>query len=387
MNFRRYGAWMQRAFRAAPSRVFYHVCRLLPRDRRLAVYAAYWYRGYSCNPAAVYEKARELAPSVRGVWVVDREHRDSVPAGLPIVVEGSLAYFRALARATWFVNNVNFPDFVVKRRGAIVVQTHHGTPVKVMGLEVANYPPDRRLDVAAIRRRCSQWDYSITANEHSTRCWRRSYPGDYEILEYGYPRNDRLAVPDSAAVAAIRTQLGVAPHQTVVLYAPTQRSQGKGYRPLLDIETVADALGPEFVLLRRAHYYYEGLRGPRHPRVHEVTDYAPVEDLLLASDMLITDYSSIMFDYAVLDRPIVLYVPDWDWYRTNRGVTFDLLAEPPGVVTTTQQELIDALTTGTATSEAAEKLRDVFRRRFSYLDDGNAAERVVRKVFNQFVVR
>jgi CDP-glycerol glycerophosphotransferase (TagB/SpsB family) len=88
-----------------------------------------------------------------------------------------------------------------------------------------------------------------------------------------------------------------------------------------------------------------------------------------------------MFDFAVRDRPIVLYVPDWDWYQRTRGVLFDVVAEPPGVVTLTQSELVDAFVSGAATGEVAAKHRDEFRRRFCYLDDGYAAERVVRKVF------
>ncbi|MBW3592702.1 MAG: bifunctional glycosyltransferase family 2 protein/CDP-glycerol:glycerophosphate glycerophosphotransferase, partial [Actinobacteria bacterium] len=107
-----------------------------PIDPDLAVFAAYWYRGYSCNPRAIYEKLRELVPSVRGVWIVAAEHAASLPAGVPHVVSGTREYYRLLARAKYFVNNVNFPNDVVKRRGTIHVQTHHGTPLKKMGLDL-----------------------------------------------------------------------------------------------------------------------------------------------------------------------------------------------------------------------------------------------------------
>src|SRR5215467_4038204 len=113
---RRLGRWLGRAAKRGPRLAYYHAYRLLPRDPQLAVYGAYWFNGYSCNPAAIYEKARELAPAVRGVWVVRPERRATVPAGVPTVLDDSLAYYRLLARATYFINNVNFPDFVVKRR-------------------------------------------------------------------------------------------------------------------------------------------------------------------------------------------------------------------------------------------------------------------------------
>jgi CDP-glycerol glycerophosphotransferase len=136
------------------------------------------------------------------------------------------------------------------------------------------------------------------------------------------------------------------------------------------------------VLLVRAHYFYPstGL-APTHPRLRDVSDHPDVEQLLIATDVLITDYSSMMFDYAVLDRPIVVYAPDWDTYVRTRGVTFDLLAEPPGAVATTPADLVDAFRTGAVWDDAATKARAQFRARFCALDDGHAAERVVRRVF------
>jgi CDP-glycerol glycerophosphotransferase len=177
----------------------------------------------------------------------------------------------------------------------------------------------------------------------------------------------------------------------VVLYAPTLREYVSGFHPLLCVEEFADALGPDVIVLQRAHYFYGHSRfyghslwghsgGSTHPAVRDVSGH-PVEDVMVASDILVTDYSSLMFDYAVLDRPMVIYAPDWDSYLRTRGVTFDLLAEPPGVVATNQANLVDAFRTATVWGDAATKVRAQFRARFAYLDDGHAAERVVRRVF------
>jgi CDP-glycerol glycerophosphotransferase len=118
-----------------------------------------------------------------------------------------------------------------------------------------------------------------------------------------------------------------------------------------------------------------------HPRVLDVSAHPRVEDLYLAADLLVTDYSSVMFDYGHLDRPIVIFAPDWDTYRRNRGVTFDLMAEPPGVVATTFAELVDAFHSGAARGEAASRARAAFRERFCRHGDGRSSERVVRRVF------
>jgi CDP-glycerol glycerophosphotransferase len=358
------------------------VRRFRPLDPGLAVYAAYWYRGYACNPAAVYEAARTLAPDVRGVWVVRRDLVDRMPAGVPYVVAGSLAYYRALARATYLVNNVNFPDFVVKRPGSVHLQTHHGAPVKVMGIEQARFAGGDRMDYAALLRRCDRWDFSVTSNSLSTEVWDRAYPCAYETLEYGYPRNDRLIRAGAPEVAAARSAVGAGPDDVVLLYAPTHRTHDPAYRPPFDAAAVVSALGPGGLVLMRSHYFEPGkLAGGAGPRVLDVSGAARIEDLYLAADVLVTDYSSAMFDYGVLDRPIVVYAPDWPEYRAVRGVTFDVTAFPPGAVARTFEELVALLRTGAHAGEPAGAARAAFRERFCAWDDGHAAERVVRRVF------
>jgi CDP-glycerol glycerophosphotransferase len=368
--------------RTGLGRVTYRLARLLPVDPSLAVYAAYWYRGVACNPAAVYAMASKLVPHVRGVWVVDAAHAPTMPPGVSYVVAGSQRYYRTLARARWLVNNVNFPDFLRRRAGTVHVQTHHGTPVKVMGVEQAAYPVGAAdLDLTTLMRRCDRWDYSITSNPHSTEVWERAYPARFTTLEYGYPRNDRLALAEASDRDRARAALDLPPDATVVLYAPTHREYLSGFRPLVELDELVDELGPSTVVLVRAHYFYAAPVTLDHPRLRDVSAYPDVEELLIASDVLITDYSSVMFDYAVLDRPIVVYAPDWDTYARTRGVTFDLLAEPPGVVATTPADLVDAFRTGAVWDDTATKARAQFRSRFCALDDGHAAERVVRRVF------
>jgi CDP-glycerol glycerophosphotransferase len=357
--------------------------RLLRRrrvDPRLAVYGAYWFRGYSCNPRAIYEKARELVPDCRGVWVVRRNAVDTIPPGVDYVVARSPEYFDVIARAKYLINNVNFPNHLVKREGSVHVQTHHGTPLKHMGLDLRNAESQGRgMDFDKLLERIARWDYSISSNRHSTEVWERVYPGTYETLEIGYPRNDVLANATPATVTAARAALGVEPGKTAVLYAPTHREYEEGYVPRLDLARLADALGPDHVLLARLHYFYDSdplvreLHGAG--RLLDVASHPSVEELCLAADVLLTDYSSIMFDYAVLDRPIVIHAPDWDEYRARRGVYFDLLAEPPGTVARTQEEVAAAL------AAPGDGARAAFRERFCALDDGHAAERLVRRVW------
>jgi CDP-glycerol glycerophosphotransferase len=291
-------------------------------------------------------------------------------------------YFDVLARARILVNNVNFPNHYVKREGTLHVQTHHGTPVKAMGLDLRDSPiVGARMDFEGLQRRCARWDFSVSANRFSSEIWERVYPGDYETLEVGYPRNDVLANATEADVARVRAQLDIEPGRTAVLYAPTHREFRSSYVPVLDVAQVADALGDDHILLVRSHYFYGADRQlaelHRAGRIRDVATHPAVEDLCLAADVLLTDYSSIMFDYAVLDRPIVIHAPDWEAYKVLRGVYLDLPAEPPGLVTRTEAEVVDAL----RAADAAPRARAAFRARFCSLDDGHAAERVVRRVW------
>ncbi|MFJ9419848.1 CDP-glycerol glycerophosphotransferase family protein [Streptomyces sp. NPDC101227] len=364
-----------------------------PLDENLAVYSAYWNRLPACNPLAIYEKAKELAPNVHGVWVVKQSLADQLPAGVDHVVLNSPRYWEVVARAKYLVNNVNFADGVVKREGQVHVQTHHGTPLKSMGVDQKRYPAAAKgMSFRKLLARADRWDFSLSANQHTTEQWERVYPCNFTSLDAGYPRNDVYYRATAEDVLAIRERLGIAPDKTAVLYAPTMRDYQVGYVPRLDLEKISRELssaGQDFVLLVRTHYFYDQDPGLQELQERgaliDVSDHPVVEELCLAADALITDYSSIMFDYANLDRPIINYADDWDTYVRSRGVTFDLLSgkpgDTPGVIATTEDELIEAFRSGRWNDEKATALRAAFRERFCQWDDGHAAERVVRQVF------
>ncbi|MFL5844412.1 MAG: CDP-glycerol glycerophosphotransferase family protein [Solirubrobacteraceae bacterium] len=360
----------------------YAARRREPVDESLAVFAAYWNRGYACNPAAIQRKATELVPGLRAVWVVKRDAADAMPEGLELVHPATPEYFDTIARARYFVNNVNWPNNVVKRDGQIHVMTHHGTPLKKMGMSLQEAEGrEKSDDFDAFMKRCARWDYSIAANPFSTGAWERAYPGlAFRSLETGYPRNDTLAAATPQDVARARAAVGLAEGDVAVLYAPTHREYETDGSELLDLGALAGMLGPEHVILARQHYLESGGIGPAHPsggRVLDVSARGSVEELCLAADVLVTDYSSIMFDYAVLDRPIVIFAPDWDTYRRKRGTYFDLLEQRPGPVVTDAARVAEALRAGDPDPAA----RAAFRAEFTALEDGGASERVVRTVF------
>ncbi|QES48513.1 glycosyl transferase [Streptomyces venezuelae] len=374
----------RQGLRETVCRLHYRLQRLRPLRSDLAVFSAYWHGGYACNPAAIEAKLRELAPGMRTAWICGPGHASGLPRATAALRPGSFAYWTALARARYLVTNVNFDRALVKRRGQILVQTQHGTPLKRVGLDLQDRPAATpTTDFAGLLRGADQWDYLLSSNRHSTLVWEKAVPSSYTTLEYGYPRNDVFHRASASDVAELRDRLGIPAGTTAVLYAPTHRDYRRSRPDYLDFDRVLRDLGPRFTILARAHHTYGDVPLSRdaHPRLIDVSGHPSVEELCLAADALVTDYSSLMFDYASLDRPIVIHADDWEAYEAARGTYFDLRAFPPGAIARTEDELIDIFATGHWQGSRSAELRAAFRARFCTYDDGHAAERVVRRVF------
>ncbi|MEV6172899.1 bifunctional glycosyltransferase family 2 protein/CDP-glycerol:glycerophosphate glycerophosphotransferase [Streptomyces sp. NPDC051954] len=372
-----------RSTRAMALRLHYRIQLRLPLRADRAVFSSHRDRGHGCSPGALEGAFRSFAPHIRTAWIARPEHHHTVPTATRRLRPDTAAYWTALARSKYLVTNAEFDGPPVKRSGQIVVQTLHGTPLKHMGLDLQERPAAARdTDFGALVRNVDTWDYVVSANRHSTLTWERVYPGGYTTLAHGCPRNDVFQRATSADVARLRETLGIPADTVAILYAPTYRDYRRTQRTALDLERVVRRLGPRFVVLARAHPRHGGpLTGPT-ARVIDVTDHHSVESLCLASDALVTDYSSIMFDYANLDRPIVVHAADEDWaaYEAARGTYFDLRSFPPGAVARSEDELIDIFATGHWRGSRSAQLRSAFRERFCPYDDGRAAERVVRRV-------
>ena len=392
----------------AVGRMVYPVLRLMPIDDNLVVFSEYWGTGYGCNPRAIFEKLPEVAPHLVPVWVISEEKGRSLPAGTRQVRPTHWKRWPYFARAKYFVNNVNFPGTYVKRPGQVHIQTMHGTPLKLVGLDVLDSsaasvavdpvrePTRSEGRVIAHSReqvisefeklltRSDRWDYAISSNPYSTETWSRAYPCRYQWLEVGYPRNDALVRATGDDSAAARATLGIPEGATTVLYAPTFRESPGDVSVRIDVARVIEQLPEDIVLIVRAHHTATaGEQVRRLIKQGRVIDGSSVPDIVtcyLAADVLLTDYSSTMFDYALLDRPIVIYADDWLTYKETRGVEFDLLAEPPGPVARNERELVEILRDRLFAEESSTTLRAAFRDRFCVFDRGDAAAEVIRRV-------
>jgi CDP-glycerol glycerophosphotransferase (TagB/SpsB family) len=340
-------------------------------------FESFYGRNASCNPLAIDRELARLRPDVTRYWsVVDLSVR--VPDGAVPVVEGSPEWWRARGSARLIVVNDWLRRRFERRPGQHVIQTWHGTPLKRLALHRPGFDPRR---MAAVVRESRRWDVLLAQNAYAAGILRKAYAFlTRPIWVEGYPRNDVLVTGDGAAT---RAALGIGDAERVILYAPTWRDDRSEMVDFLD--PVALAVSADAVVLVRGHSrtLLPG-RDASGPRVIDVTAFPDMAQLLLAADALVTDYSSVMFDFSVTGKPMYFFVPDLEHYRGElRGFYFDLAAHAPGPVVRTQEELVAALEEDPA--RYAGRYAQ-WREKFNERDDGHAAERVVARLLDQHFV-
>lgn len=321
----------------------YRSFRSEPIKENCIAFESLWGRSYSCSPAAFYEFVIENHPEYECVWFLN-DVDTPIKGNAKKVEKKSEEYYHYLATAKYFVFNANLPVSFVKRRDQVVIQTMHGTPFKSFGLDVKEEMPTEKEELRVVKR-AAAWDYLVAQGEFTkSMAWRWfRYKGT--VLKTGYPRTDRLYSPDEKATLSLRESLGIPTEKKVILYAPTWRDMDR-FDMKLDIEAMREALSEDYVLLVRPHYFVAGFyEVPEDGRfVFDGGKISTIEDLFPITDILITDYSSVMFDFALTGKPMIFYAYDLKEYTENtRGSYFDISTEAPGVLAQTMEEVVDAI--------------------------------------------
>ncbi|WP_301174190.1 bifunctional glycosyltransferase/CDP-glycerol:glycerophosphate glycerophosphotransferase [Actinomadura geliboluensis] len=359
----------------------------------VAVFCSYAGTQYSCSPRAIYEELVRRNTDVECVWVT-QDGQFSIDAQedakTRTVLEGTREHYRVLARARHIITNHCLPGWYMKREGQTYVQTWHGTPLKRIGHDLKDVPYQRSEQRPWLDWEVPRWDLLLSPSPYATEVMRQAFHYEGEVMEAGYPRNDVLSNPEWENIGTgIRKRLGIPDGKKVVLYAPTWRDDrrhapGKqGFSLALDMDAMRQVLGDDHVVLLRAHHAVTD-KAPvvTDDFVIDVTRYPDVAELYMAADVLVTDYSSAMFDYAVLGRPIVLYTYDLEWYRDHlRGLYIDLEAEAPGPLVRTPAEVAEAVKAAPGSEEQYADAYDRFFVKYCPHDDGKAAARVVDRLF------
>ncbi|WP_137845106.1 CDP-glycerol glycerophosphotransferase family protein [Microbacterium sp. 2FI] len=338
-------------------------------------FESFYGRNASCNPLAIDRELARRAPTVRRYWsVVDLSV--AVPEGAIAVVEGSPEWWRARGAARLLVVNDWLRRRFARRPGQVVLQTWHGTPLKRLALHRPGFDPRR---MAAVVRESRRWNVLLAQNPYAERILSKAYAFlTRPVWVEGYPRNDVLASGDATAT---RHALGIRPGERVLLYAPTWRDDRDEIVDFVDPSALADQADAVVLVRGHSRTLLPG-KDAEGPRVVDVTAFPDTSQLLLVADALITDYSSVMFDFSVTGKPMYFLVPDLEHYRGElRGFYFDLAAHAPGPVVTTADELVAAILDDDPATHAEEYAR--WREKFNARDDGRAAERVVARILDQ----
>lgn len=352
-------------------------------------FESFYGRQVACNPKALDAEIAARIPNARRIWGVQSESI-AAPEGAERVVIGSHEATAARKQANIIIVNDWLTRDFRPTKSQWVLQTWHGTMLKKLALERSGVSLRTKL---AIRRESNKWSVLLSQNEHCTKHLRSSYAYHGPVWQAGYPRNDSLV---TSAQAKAKKRLNISAKTKVVTYAPTWRDASTQLVDELNTLEFAENLPADWVLLVRGHSRTHAFGSYREieGKVRDVSGYADVNDVLLASDLFVTDYSSLMFDASAANIDMAFFVPDIAEYsHHDRGFTFDFEATAPGPLLRSADQLL-ALLGELDTNESRERWRkthaakyQAWRQRYNPHDDGLAAKRVVDRMLELGILK
>jgi CDP-glycerol glycerophosphotransferase len=374
--------------------VFLLAGKTFPVSKKLVMFESFLGKQFSDNPRAMYEYMKEHYPKYNLVWSVDRQSAEIFEKeGIPYIKRFSLGWLISMNRAGYWVTNSRFPLWIPKPKHTTYVQTWHGTPLKKLAADMDQVlMPGTNTDdyKRNFLKEAAKWDYLVSPNAYSTEIFKRAFRFHRTMLETGYPRNDILYLNNNEEYITNLKQKLLLPSKKVILYAPTWRDnqfhrKGKYKFDLeLDLLSMKEELGDEYVVILRLHYLvaenidlspYEGF-------VYDFSKYEDIRELYLISDLLITDYSSVFFDYANLKRPILFFVYDLEDYRDNlRGFYLDFEESAPGPLYKKTSQIVQEIKEIDSSGYEISKKYEEFYQKYCYLENGCASKRTVEAIF------
>lgn len=370
-------------------------------DEKTILFCCFNGKSYSCSPKAIYEYMinDDKFKDYKFIWAFSDEKKYKnleKNKNTSVVKIRTKEYKKCLAKAKYWIFNYKTPDFLYPKKNQIFVQCWHGTPLKRLGCDLEHF--DNVLNtIDGIKKRykieASKFTYFISpskfASEKFISAWNLKEIGKENIIvEEGYPRNDFLFNYNEKDVQKIRKKLGIEnDSRKIILYAPTYRSNqhqtglGYVYKEEIDFKKMENKFGKDYLILFRPHYFianafdfdkYKGF-------VYNVADIDDINELYIISDILITDYSSVFFDYANLKRPMIFFMYDLEHYKNESNGFYIDLNELPGQIVETQEDLEKSIEDVDFNIGSSKKYKE-FNEKYNYLDDGNASKRVIEKV-------
>lgn len=370
-------------------------------DENTIIFGCFNGRSYCDSPKALYKYilADEKFNDFNYIWIFKEPEKHKYleeNKNTTVISEKGKKYVKAMAKAKYWIFNYKIPDYIYPKKDQVFVQCWHGTPLKKLGCDLKKF--DNAMNsLDEMKKRYNEETRKISyflspskfATEKFISIWNmKENKKENCIVELGYPRNDFLYNYTKEDEKNIKEKLGISKlDKKIILYAPTYRDNqhtsgvGYTYKTEVDFDKLKEELSEEYIILFRSHWLVANLFDFDKYKgfVYNVSDYDDIDELYIISDLLITDYSSVFFDYANLKRPIFFYMYDLEEYRDDiRGFYLDL-KELPGPILKTEDELIKNIKN--TTIDFYNDKYKAFNQKFNYLDDGKASERVIKKVF------
>lgn len=373
------------------------VYRLIPCQNDTVLFISFHGRGYSDNPMALhkYMSMHLKYQKYRCIFAIKNHKEKNIEIENAKIIEYfSIPYFYYLARSKYWIVNCKLPKYVLKKPNQIYLQTWHGTPLKKLAhdIEVPEGTTFYRSEMTVEQMRStydndvSKYNYMISPSAFTTEVFQSAFKIDRaRLIETGYPRNDILSNYKEHDLDVIKSKLKIPKDKKVILYAPTWRDNSynlKGYtfKLKVDFKKWQEILGDDYVVIFKPHYLIVNDFDLESVKdfVYFVDPKEDISNLYLIADILVTDYSSVFFDYAILKRPIYFYMYDLDSYRDElRGFYLDIYHELPGEVIEDETILLNKIKMNNFDFNKLTK----FNQRFNNHEDGNASKRVLDILF------
>lgn len=375
-------------------KIFHIICQIVYRvsgwfvkDNRI-YFESFHGKQYSDSPRAIYEYMKKNHPEYELIWGVKKGFESIfIEEDVPYVHRLTLQGMYLMGSSKHWVINTRMPDWMIKSKKTTYIQTWHGTPLKKLGLDIENVKMPG-ISTTEYRNNFSKetarWDYLISANSYSSQIFKRAFNFPNTMLESGYPRNDDLL--NITDTEYLKGKLKIDASKKIILYAPTWRDnqfykQGSYKFELpFSITDFTKKFGEDAVLLIRMHYLVsESLDFSQFDgKVLDVSTYPDMRELLLVSDLLITDYSSSFFDYALRNQPILFYMFDKKEYEdVTRGMYFDVKDRLPWPIVEREKELFNYISSFLKGSNRINEEKLVqFKTDFNDFEKGTACQQV-----------
>lgn len=380
-----------------------NIAREMEVNDKQIIFSSFQGRLYSCSPKAIYEYMINDSQfdDYKFIWAFNKPEQKQnlfVDGRTVLVKYNSKDFFKYLASSKYWIFNFKTPDYFIKKENQIFVQCWHGTPLKRIGMDIevdGNAATDKKEIHQSYLDDAKKYDYFISPSRYATERFISSFGlkalnKENIIIEQGYPRNDKLSNFKADDIVEIKRKLNIALDKKVILYCPTFRDDqykpgiGHTYQLGVNLLRLKEKLGNGYFLLLRLHYLVSNKIDISQFKgfALDVSSYDDINDLYLISDVLVTDYSSVFFDYANLNRPMIFYMYDRELYQGTLRDFYLNLKDLPGPIIEDERKLIGALrNTDEIMCKYQEKIRQ-FSSVYNYLDDGLATKRTVKELMN-----